>query len=339
MLRQLPDEAKSCLLKIINRIWETRVLPKGWKIAIVLAIQKLNKDPHYTSSYRPIALTSCVCKLMEKMVNSRLGWHLEAHNLLSPVQFGFRKNRSTLDPLLRLSNQIQQGFANQCQIIGVFFDLEKAYDTTWRHGVIKQLQNMEVKGNMIRFIRSFLSDRSIKVRVGNTLSSLFKLMWVPHLKAVKTKCMKALEILRVLSHTTWISDRKTLLRLHHSFILSKLSYGCEVFSSATVNRLKILNTIHHSGVRLSTGAFKSSPISSLLVDACELPLDLYLQSLLVRYWYRLQSLPDSLALKAVNSLAHQNATYLHPSTVAIAINGDAIRVEITKIFTKISFTR
>ena len=74
--------------------------------------------------------------------------------------------------------------------------------------------------------------------------------------------MKALEILQVLSHTTWGLDRKTLLRLHHSRILSKLSYGCEVFSSATVNRLKILNSIHHAGV------FKSSPISSLLVDAC-----------------------------------------------------------------------
>ena len=97
------------------------------------------------------------------MVNSCLVWHLEAHNLLSSVQFGFRKNRSTLYPLLRLSNQIQQGFANQWETIGVFFDLEKAYDTTWRHGVIKQLQNMEVKGNMTRFVRSFLSDRSIKV--------------------------------------------------------------------------------------------------------------------------------------------------------------------------------
>ena len=60
VLRQLPDEAKSYLLKIINRIWETGVLPKGWKIAIVLAIQKSNKDPHYTTSYRPIALMSCV---------------------------------------------------------------------------------------------------------------------------------------------------------------------------------------------------------------------------------------------------------------------------------------
>ena len=135
MLRQLPEEAKSYRLKIINRIWETGVLPKDWKIAIVLTVQKPNKDPHYTTSYGPIALMSCVCKLMKKMVNSCLVWHLEAHNLLSPVQFSFRKNRSTLDPLLRLSNQIQQGFVNQCQTIGVFFDLETAYDTTWCHGV------------------------------------------------------------------------------------------------------------------------------------------------------------------------------------------------------------
>ena len=46
MLQQLPNEAKSYLLRIINRIWETGVLPKGWKIAVVLAIQKPNKDPH-----------------------------------------------------------------------------------------------------------------------------------------------------------------------------------------------------------------------------------------------------------------------------------------------------
>ena len=155
-----------------------------------------------------------------------------------------------------------------------------------------------------------------------------KLTWVPHFKAIKTKCMKALEILRVLSHTTWGSDRKTLLRLHHSLILSKLSYGCEVFSSFTVNRLKILNSIHHAGVRLSTGAFKSSPIPSLLVDACELPLDLYLQSLLVRYWYRLQRLPDSLALKAVNNQRFFNFKntvnlFIHIARIPI---GDSPRV-------------
>ena len=104
----------------------------------------------------------------------KVGLVLETKNLLSPFQFGFRKNRSTLDPLLLLTNKIQQGFARQLQTIGVFFDLEKAYDTTWRHGIIKQLHKLGIKGNMIRFISDFLCDRYIKVRVGNKISSAYK---------------------------------------------------------------------------------------------------------------------------------------------------------------------
>ena len=107
------------------------------------------------------------------MINTRLVWHLESKGLISPCQFGFRKKRSTLDPLLRLTNQIQQGFAKQCQTICVFFDLEKAYDTTWRFGILKQLHKMGIRGRMVNFIHSFLSVRLIKLRVGNTLSQPF----------------------------------------------------------------------------------------------------------------------------------------------------------------------
>ena len=173
MLRHLPGPAKDYLLKILNKIWVTGKLPRSWKIAIVIPIRKPLKDPFLSTSYRPIALTSCVCKLMEKMINTRLMWHLESNNLLSPFQFGCRKNRSTLDPLLRLSNQIQQGFANGRQTIGVFFDLEKAYDTTWRQGIIRQLSRMGICGYMMKFLNSFLSDRFLKVKVGNSFSSLY----------------------------------------------------------------------------------------------------------------------------------------------------------------------
>ena len=173
MLKHLPEKSKEFLLEIINEIWKTGIIPKSWKIALILPIKKANKDAFLPSSYRPIALTSCVCKLMEKMINTRLVWYLETNKLLSRYQYGFRKNRSTLDPLLRLSNQIQQGFADQKQTIGVFFDLEKAYDTTWRFGIMKELYRMGIKGKMIRFINSFLSDRYIKVRVGSCISRPF----------------------------------------------------------------------------------------------------------------------------------------------------------------------
>ena len=126
-----------------------------------------------------------------------------------------------------------------------------------------------------------------------------KLTWVSHLKALKNKCLDALNILKVLAHTLWGADRKTLLRLYKALILSKLLYGCEIYSSASPSKLKILDSVHHTGIRLATGAFRSSPIPSLLVEAGELPLDLHRQNLVCRYWYRVQRLPNSLAYETV----------------------------------------
>ena len=107
------------------------------------------------------------------------------------------------------------------------------------------------------------------------------------------------DLLKVLSCTKWGADRKHLLQLHRALVVSKLSYGSEVYSSATKPRLDCLNSVHNAGVRLSIGAFKSSPITSLLVDAREIPLELIRQSNLIKYWIRIQRLPDSLTFTVI----------------------------------------
>ena len=122
-----------------------------------------------------------------------------------------------------------------------------------------------------------------------------RLTWVPHLRYIKAACIRAMRLLRVLSHTSWGADRKTLLMLYKSLILSKLDYGCEVYSSATDARLRVINAVHHAGIRLATGAFRTSPIPSLLVDADVPPLHMHRQSLMVRCWFRLHRLPDSVS--------------------------------------------
>ena len=119
-----------------------------------------------------------------------------------------------------------------------------------------------------------------------------RLSWMPHLKDLKNRCIKALEVFKVLSHTTWGADRKHLLQLYKALVLPKLNYGCEVYSSAAKAKLEILNSVHHAGIRYATGAFKSSPIGlpSLLVDAGELPLYLHRQCSMVRHFFRIQRL-------------------------------------------------
>ena len=111
-------------------------------------------------------------------------------------------------------------------------------------------------------------------------------MGSPFLKDLKIRCSKALNVLRVLSHTSWGADRKHLLILYKTLVASKMAYGCEVYSSATKAKLSILDPIHNAGIRVASGAFKSSPIASLLVKTGKLPLDSSPQILLIRYWYR-----------------------------------------------------
>ena len=59
-----------------------------------------------------------------------------------------------------------------------------------------------------------------------------KLSFLPHIRQLKEKCTKALNLLRVVAHTTWGADQQTLIHLYRSLIRSKLDYGCVVYGSA-----------------------------------------------------------------------------------------------------------
>ena len=77
MLKHLHPNSKLVLLGIINKIWTNDLFPDQWKKAILIPVPKANKDPDNVRNYRPIAMTSVLCKLMERMVNKRLWWLLE----------------------------------------------------------------------------------------------------------------------------------------------------------------------------------------------------------------------------------------------------------------------
>lgn len=66
MIRNLHPEAQNALLSLYNTLWAAGYIPTSWKEAIIIPIHKQGKDPSLASSYRPIALTSCLCKLYEK---------------------------------------------------------------------------------------------------------------------------------------------------------------------------------------------------------------------------------------------------------------------------------
>ena len=76
---------------------------------------------------------------MEKMVNVRLSWWLEHHNIFTNSQCGFRKHRSSVDHLLALDTEVRACFREKKHLGAVFFDIEAAYDTVPRHRIYQKL--------------------------------------------------------------------------------------------------------------------------------------------------------------------------------------------------------
>ena len=117
--------------------------------------------------------------------------------------------------------------------------------------------------------------------------------------ALKAKCLKALDILKVLSSSNWGGDRTVLLNLYRSLIRSKLDYGSIVYGSARKSYLKSLDTIHHQGLRLALGAFRTSPIESLYAESNEPSLYKRREKLSLQYVTKLAANPRNSAYDCV----------------------------------------
>ena len=176
MLKLLPQCALDALLATFNALWESGDFPAVWREAIIVPILKPGKTGSDPRDYRPISLTSSLCKLFEKMVNVRFTWYLEYHNIFANAQCGFRKNRSTVDHLVALDTAIRVAFKEKRHVGAIFFDIEAAYDSTWRHGVLMKVFQHGIRGPMGVFLQNFLSDRVFRVRVGGALSDTFRQM-------------------------------------------------------------------------------------------------------------------------------------------------------------------
>ena len=171
-LKQLPSYSLDFLLQAFNEVWVSGKFPTSWKQATLIPIPKPGKDNTDPSNYRPIALTSCLCKTLERKINTRLIWFLESNGLITNFQCAFRSKRSTVDHLVRLETFVREAFIKKEHLTAVFFDLEKAYDTTWKYGIMRDLSDFGLKGRLPHFIDNFLFNRNFKVRVATTLSDL-----------------------------------------------------------------------------------------------------------------------------------------------------------------------
>ena len=166
MLKEsLPQNALEPLLQIYNRSWNEASCPHAWRLATIVPIfrgkWKPTDDP---TSYRAVALTSSVAKLMERAVATQLYHVLEAGKKFAPCQAGFRKGRSIEEQLARIAQDAFDWLEDKQpkRSVLALLDFKTAYDKVWKKAVVKELDKMGIPKCMIRWIKSFLDEGGLE---------------------------------------------------------------------------------------------------------------------------------------------------------------------------------
>lgn len=179
LLKNLTTDQQIQLLAFYNQIWLTGQIPDKWKHASIQMIPKPGKPPSI-SNLRPISLTSCAGKLMEKMVLARLEWLLEHKNALHYTQTGFRHSVSTQDTLLRIYHDTLS-FPSTAQLRTILgLDIHKAFDNVQHAPILTNLHSLNCGEKMYKYITNFLTERTASFQIpGHSPTPFFLQRGVP----------------------------------------------------------------------------------------------------------------------------------------------------------------
>ena len=162
VLKNCSKEVATPLRIIFQSTIDQGKLPTDWKRANVTPIFKKGLRTE-ASNYRPVSLTSQVCKVMEKIINSRIQEHVTRNDLLCQNQHGFTKGRSCLTNLLtsieNWTREMDQG--NDVDVI--YLDFAKAFDSVPHKRLLKKLEGYGIRGKLLAWIQDFLQDRKQRV--------------------------------------------------------------------------------------------------------------------------------------------------------------------------------
>jgi hypothetical protein len=204
-----PDIIKSAsnfitrpLTHIINRIFESNYIPNEFKFAIVTPVHKGGDSTNF-QNYRPISVLPVFSKVFERIMHARLYSFFDAHSVLCDQQFGFRSGYSTDMALITTIDQITASLDTGENVIGLFLDLRKAFDTVDYEILLRKLSFYGVRGNALLLCRNYLSGRSQSVFYNGMRSNVLPV----------TCGVPQGSILGPLLFLTYINDMKNTLTL------------------------------------------------------------------------------------------------------------------------------
>ena len=152
-----------------NLCLSTAVFPDQLKIAVIKPIYKAGERNMF-NNYRPISLLPIFSKILEKIIHSQLSLYIDKHNIINPLQFGFRKNHSTYMPIAHMVDQITSSLQEKFITCVLYVDLKKAFDTVSKDILLKKLAFIGVRGKLHEILKSYLTNRKQKTQVNAHLS-------------------------------------------------------------------------------------------------------------------------------------------------------------------------
>ena len=170
---QFYEDYALSLITPIKIIWEhslrTGKLPEGTALAMVNPLDK-GGDRTDPANFRPIALTNHLTKIFERILKSELVTFLEANNLMNPTQHGFRSGRSTITQLLSYLDNVITSLEEGNQVDAIYLDFAKAFDKVDHDILLLKLKRLNITGDILSWISSFLKRREQIVKIDNIFS-------------------------------------------------------------------------------------------------------------------------------------------------------------------------
>ena len=176
--KQMKECQLSEILKLFNYVWSSGNFPEAWRHSTLIPILKPGKPADKVESYRPIQLTSCLSKVMERMIAKRMAWYVDQNNMISRYQSAFKKGRCTTDHLenhflVRLESEVRRGFLQNKYTLAVFLDLKSAYNLTSTAALLTRMYELGFKGRFMIYLQEYLKRRTFQVTNG-VLSDTFE---------------------------------------------------------------------------------------------------------------------------------------------------------------------
>ena len=144
-------------------------LPQDWKDTVIRPLYKKD-EKCLASNYRPISLTSIICKIIESIIKDDLMSYVCNNNIITSLQHGFLPGRSFQSNLLIMLNCLTEAIDRGIITDVIYLDFAKAFDSVPHNRLIYKLSKYGITGNLLHWISDFLSKRRQCVHVNSALS-------------------------------------------------------------------------------------------------------------------------------------------------------------------------